>query len=157
MNNAKLKCIVLNFPAASTQFPTSSVSPPVYSYFEKGCRRKMCTRQSRKVTWDMINTLFLTLQLSNLVLLLSFSTFKCKSMASPAILQISLKNSELKTTHNTFRDCRVHFFRQPFSKQLYGKNKGQGFLTVYEAMSSRQIRETRASDPERDLNLGTPN
>ena len=30
--------------------------------------------------------------------------------------QISLKNSELKTTHNTFRDCREHFFRQPFSK-----------------------------------------
>ena len=30
--------------------------------------------------------------------------------------QISLKNSELKTTHNTFRDCRVHFFRQSFSK-----------------------------------------
>ena len=27
--------------------------------------------------------------------------------------QISLKNSELKTTHNTSRDCRVHFFRQP--------------------------------------------
>jgi len=33
----------------------------LYSYFEKGCRKKMCTRQSRKVTWDMINTLFLTL------------------------------------------------------------------------------------------------
>ena len=33
--------------------------------------------------------------------------------------EISLKNSELTTTHNTFRDCRVHFFRQPFSKQLY--------------------------------------
>ena len=33
--------------------------------------------------------------------------------------EISLKNSELKTTHNTFWDCRVHFFRQPFSKQLY--------------------------------------
>ena len=30
--------------------------------------------------------------------------------------QISLKNSELKTTHNAFRDCRLHFFRQPFSK-----------------------------------------
>ena len=26
-----------------------------------------------------------------------------------------------KTTHNTFRDCHVHFFRQPFSKLL---NKG---------------------------------
>ena len=32
--------------------------------------------------------------------------------------QISLKNSALKTTRNTFRDCRVHFFRQPLSKQL---------------------------------------
>ena len=38
-------------------------------------------------------------------------------MASPAInFQISLKNSELKTTHNTFQDCRVHFSWQPFSK-----------------------------------------
>ena len=33
--------------------------------------------------------------------------------------QISLKNSVLKTTHHTYRDCRVHFFQQPFSKQLY--------------------------------------
>ena len=33
--------------------------------------------------------------------------------------QISLDNRADKTTHNTFRDCRVHFFRQPFSKQLY--------------------------------------
>ena len=31
--------------------------------------------------------------------------------------QISLEKSELKTSHNTtFRDCRLHFFRQPFSK-----------------------------------------
>ena len=41
--------------------------------------------------------------------------------------EISLKNSELKTTHNTFRDCRVHFFRQPFSKQLYTNLKGKEF------------------------------
>ena len=33
--------------------------------------------------------------------------------------QISLKNSALKTTHNTFRGCRVHFIRRPFLKQLY--------------------------------------
>ena len=33
--------------------------------------------------------------------------------------QSSLENRADKTTHNTFRDCRVHFFRQPFSKQLY--------------------------------------
>jgi len=36
-----------------------------------------------------------------------------------SFFQTSLKNSEFKTTHNTFRDCRVHFFRQPFSKLLY--------------------------------------
>ena len=33
--------------------------------------------------------------------------------------QISLEKSADKTTHNTFRDCRVHFLRQPFLKQLY--------------------------------------
>ena len=48
-----------------------------------------------------------------------FSSGKHKFMASLAFFQISLKSSELKTTHNTFRDCRVHFFRQPFSKYLY--------------------------------------
>ena len=37
--------------------------------------------------------------------------------------EIYLKKSELKTTHNTFPDCRVHFFRQPFSKQLYVYNQ----------------------------------
>ena len=30
---------------------------PVYSYFEKGCRTK-CTRQSQKVLWVVLNSLF---------------------------------------------------------------------------------------------------
>ena len=47
---------------------------------------KMCTRQSLKVIWDMINTLFMTLYLSNLLLLLSFSIRKHSSMASCPIL-----------------------------------------------------------------------
>ena len=34
--------------------------------------------------------------------------------------QISLENRADKTIHNTLRDCRVHFFQQPFLKQLYG-------------------------------------
>ena len=46
----------------------------------------MCTRQSQKVTWDTINTLFLTLLLSNRLLLLSFSIRKHTSMAFRAIL-----------------------------------------------------------------------
>ena len=39
--------------------------------------------------------------------------------------QISLKNSELKTTHNTFRDCRVHFsdnlFRHSCKRHISSK------------------------------------
>ena len=58
----------------------------LYSYFEKGCRKQMCTRQSRKVIWDMNSTLFLTLQLSNLLLLLFCSTRKHASMTSRTIL-----------------------------------------------------------------------
>ena len=44
------------------------------------------------------------------------SVLSIVSIASSDILSNSLKKSELKTTHNTFWDCRVHFFRQPFSK-----------------------------------------
>ena len=54
--------------------------------FRERLSAKMCTRRSRKVIWDMINTLLQTLQLSKLLLLLSFSTHKHTSMASRAIL-----------------------------------------------------------------------
>lgn len=57
----------------------------------------------------MINTLFLTMLLTSLLLLLSFDTFKHTSMAFCAILTSYLKNSEIKTTLDTFRDCCVDF------------------------------------------------
>ena len=47
--------------------------------------------------------------------------------------QISLKHSELKTTYNTFRDCRRHFFREPFSKKLYA-NQIPGWLFHYNTL-----------------------
>ena len=50
--------------------------------FRERLSEKMCTWQFRKVIWDMINTL----SLSNLLLLLSFSTHRHMSMASLAIL-----------------------------------------------------------------------
>ena len=37
-------------------------------------KKKMCTWKSRKILWDMINTLFLALSMSNLLFLLSFTT-----------------------------------------------------------------------------------
>ena len=57
---------------------------------------KTCTRQSRKV-------LFPTLWLSNLLLLLSFSTRKHTSIASRTILSNFFDDSEIKTTYNAFR------------------------------------------------------
>ena len=47
---------------------------------------KCATQQSRKVSQDMINTLFLTQSISNLLLLLSFSTHNYTPMASRTIL-----------------------------------------------------------------------
>ena len=80
----------------------------------------MCTRQSRKLIWDMINTLFLT----TVAVEPTFVAFFQHSQThfhglSCQFFQISLKKWELKITHNAFQDCRVHFSRQPFSKQLY--------------------------------------
>ena len=40
-------------------------------------------------------------------------------MASRAIFPNFFEEQWTQNTHNTFRDCRVHFLRQPFSKQLY--------------------------------------
>ena len=54
--------------------------------FRERLSEKLCTGQSRKVIWDMISALFLTMYLSTLLLLLSFSTCKHTSMASRAIL-----------------------------------------------------------------------
>ena len=89
----------------------------LYSYFKKGCRQKNITRQSRKALWDIIDTLFLILGLWNVHLLLSFSNRKHTSVAPCAILW---KNSENKATHNTFRDCRVHFFQKKPAWILFG-------------------------------------
>ena len=79
----------------------------------------MSKRQSRKVIWDMINTLFVTTEAVEPTFVASFSTRKLCPWPSVRFFQFSLKNSTLKANHNTFRDCRVHFFRQPFQKQLY--------------------------------------
>ena len=99
----------------------------IYSYFEKGCRKK-CARDNPErqygiwsihCSWHCsCRTYFccFPLALANV----------CPWSLVP-FFQVSSKNSELKTTHNPFRDCRVHFFRQPFSKWLH-MNKTNAFL-----------------------------
>ena len=58
------------------------------SYFEKVVRKK-CKRQSRKVIWDMINTLFLTTVAVKPTFVAFHNTRKHMSVASRAIISIS--------------------------------------------------------------------
>ena len=78
--------------------------------FRERLSEKLCTRQSRKVIWDMINTLFLT----TVAVEPTFVAFLKHSQThfhglSCLFFQISLKKRELKTTHNVFQDCRALF------------------------------------------------
>ena len=55
--------------------------------FRERLSEKMCTRQFRKVTWDMINTLFLAIVAVEFICqCFPFSTRKHMSMASSDIL-----------------------------------------------------------------------
>ena len=73
----------------------------VYSYFKKGCGKKMGTQQSRMAVWDMNNTRFLALWLSNQLSWLSFSTGKHMSMASRAILS-NFFEKQLTQNHSQY-------------------------------------------------------
>ena len=90
----------------------------VIQLFRERLSEKLCTRQSRKVIWDM--PFFQCTFPDTVAVESTFSAFLKHSQTRPWLLvpffEISLKNSELKNTHNTFRDCREHFFRQPFLK-----------------------------------------
>ena len=71
--------------------------------------------------WDMINTLVLDTVAVQPTLVAQFPLALANIRPWPLVpfFEIYLKNSEQKTTHNTLREYRVHFSRQPFSKQLY--------------------------------------
>ena len=80
-------CSILSVhPGRSPGMMLLCLKGPRIQLLQKRLLEKMCTRQSRKVIWDLINTLFLTLYLLNLLLLLSFSIWKHRSMVSCAIL-----------------------------------------------------------------------
>ena len=89
--------------------------------FRERLSTKMCTRQSRKVIWN-VGQYTVPGVLSCRTYFCCFPLILANRRPRPLVpfLHISSKNSELKTTHNPFRDCSVHFFQQPFSKQLYG-------------------------------------
>ena len=92
----------------------------------------------------MINALFLdTVAVeATFVALLQLALANVRPWTLVPFFQIYLKNSQLKTTHNTFRDCRVHFFRQPFSKApLCGKLPVLAIIAYPPKAESQRVRE----------------
>ena len=85
-----------------------------YSYFEKRCRKKMCTWQPQKGNYG-IWSIHCFWHWSCRSFFCCFPLAVANICPWPLVpfFKISLKNSEYKTTHNTFRDCREQFFRQP--------------------------------------------
>ena len=83
-----------------------------YDYFEKGCR----TIPKDNMEYDQYTN---PNDCSCRTYFCSFTWAPANTCPWPLVLffQISLKNSAVKTTHSTFRDCCVHFFRQPFLKK----------------------------------------
>ena len=91
----------------------------LYTYFEKGCPKKR-TRQSRKVLWVALNSLFFKEIWKNgtrghrplAICLLVLKESNNRRFDSYS----SVKNSVLIISHITFRDCRLHIFSDNLSR-----------------------------------------
>ena len=80
----------------------------IYSYFEKGCRKNVPTTIPKSnMGYDQYAVPDTVAVESSMSLSLTLSNTCPWPLV--AFFQISLKNSELKTTHNTFRDYGMHF------------------------------------------------
>ena len=100
-------------------FYTHKREAQIYGYFEKSCRKNVhATIPKGNMGYHQYTV---PDNCSCRIYLWCFPLALANICPWPQVpfFQISLKKSELKTTHNTFWDCRVHFFRQPFSKKLY--------------------------------------
>ena len=87
-----------------------------YSCFEEGCRKKW-TRQSRKVLWVVLSSLFFKEIWKNGTRGHGPCLKVPKESNKTKFDSYSFRNSVLIISHITFRDCRVHIFLwQPFSK-----------------------------------------
>ena len=98
----------------------------IYSYFEKGWRINVhATIPKGNMGYDQYTV---SDDCSCQTYFCCFPLALANTLPRPLgpILSNFFKNSELKTTHNAFRDCRVHFFREPFSKLLYSQEYRPG-------------------------------
>ena len=88
----------------------------VYNYFEKGCRKK-CTRQSRKVLWVILRSLFFKESQDRMAReAMDICLRVLKESNKNRFDSYKVRNRVLIISHITFRDCRVHIFSDNLSR-----------------------------------------
>ena len=98
----------------SRQFTADFIA--MYSYFEKGCRKK-CTRQSRKVLWVILRSLFFKESQNRMAWeAMDLCLQVLKESNKSRFDSYKVRNSVLIISHITFRDCRVHIFSDNLSR-----------------------------------------
>ena len=86
-----------------------------YSYFKKGCQKK-CTRQTRKVLWVVVSSLFFKEIWKNGTRVHGHVFASVKGKQQKEIRQYSVRNSVVIISHITFQGCRGKFFSNNLSQ-----------------------------------------
>ena len=102
--------------------------------FRERLSEKMCTRQSRKVIWDI--SIHCTWHCSCRTLFCCFLLALANICPRPlvSIFQISFKNIELKTTGKNFRDWCVHFFITFLETAVYTETEPRNRVSFEESL-----------------------
>ena len=94
----------------------------VYSYFEKGCRKK-CTRQCRRVLWVILRSLFFKESRDRMAReAVDICLRVLKESNKGRFDSYKVRTEWLIISHITFRDCRVHIFPTTFLEIAVCKN-----------------------------------
>ena len=92
------------------------MEPTIYSYFEKGCRKK-CTRQARKVLWVVLSSLFFKEIWKNGTRGHGHMFASAKGKQQTYVWQLHCQEQRiLIISHITFRDCRMHIVTDKLSR-----------------------------------------
>ena len=121
----------------------------LYSYFEKGCRKK-CMQQSQKVLWVALRSLLL----KEIISKNGTRGHGCMFLNAKGKQQrsfYSVRNSVLIISHITFWDCRMHIFQITFHKIAVYTNGSScaplsKILGLVQVRTKKQVPQTQKSN-----------
>ena len=111
-------------------FYTKKGETLIYSYFEKGCRKKY-TRQSQKVLWVVLSSLFFEKIWKNGKRGHAVCLRMLKEGSKSGVDSYSVRNSVLIISQITFRDFRAHIFSDNLSRNSCIWPAHHGYDKIY--------------------------